>query len=127
VGDEKLAKILKLSQQDKKISLSFRQGQLDAQKIEYQKYSNSQESTLTLGDLMKDQLGNLETSIKKNASKKETKKETTKKPIKKAKKEDKGKDTKKEIKKTTTTKPKKETKKDSKKEIKKKEDKGDKS
>jgi len=127
VGDEKLAKILKLNQQDKKISLSFRQGQLDAQKIEYQKFSNRQDSTLTLGDLMKDQLSNIETSIKKNASKKETKKKATKKPIKKATKKDKGKETKKEIKKATTKKPKKETKKDSKKEIKKKEDKGDKS
>lgn len=73
VGDEKLAKIIKLNQEEKKISLSFRQAQMEVQKMEYQKYVRSQDDRLTLGDLMKDQLKNLE------APKKKTKKTTKKK------------------------------------------------
>ena len=37
VGEEKQAKIIKLNAKDKKISLSFRQAQMDLQKQEYQK------------------------------------------------------------------------------------------
>jgi small subunit ribosomal protein S1 len=73
VGDEKLAKIIKLNQEEKKISLSFRQAQMEVQKMEYQKYVRSQDDRLTLGDLMKDKLKNLE------APKKKTKKTTKKK------------------------------------------------
>jgi small subunit ribosomal protein S1 len=76
VGDERLAKILKLNQEEKKISLSFRQAQMEVQKIEYQKYVQSQDDRLTLGDLMKDQLKNLEApkkKTKKTAKKKEEK------------------------------------------------------
>ncbi len=72
VGDEKLAKILKLNQEEKKISLSFRQAQMDVQKMEYQKYVQKQDDRHTLGDLMKDKLINLEAPKKK--AKKTTKK-----------------------------------------------------
>jgi small subunit ribosomal protein S1 len=65
VGEERLAKILKLNQEEKKISLSFRQAQMDVQKIEYQKYVQNQDDRHTLGDLMKDQLKNLEAPKKK--------------------------------------------------------------
>ncbi len=74
VGEEKLAKILKLNQEEKKISLSFRQAQMDVQKMEYRKYVQSQNDRLTLGDLMKDQLKNLE-APKKKTKKTEKKKE----------------------------------------------------
>ena len=76
VGEERLAKILKLNQEEKKISLSFRQAQMDVQKIEYQKYVQNQDDRHTLGDLMKDQLKNLEApkkKAKKPAKKKEEK------------------------------------------------------
>ncbi len=73
VGEERLAKIIKLNQEEKKISLSFRQAQMEVQKIEYQKYVQSQDDRLTLGDLMKDKLKNLE------APKKKTKKVVKKK------------------------------------------------
>ncbi|MGB2905649.1 MAG: 30S ribosomal protein S1 [Candidatus Aminicenantaceae bacterium] len=61
VGDERTAKLIKISQADQKISLSFRQAQLDMQKIEYQKYMSNQDDRMTLGDLMKDQLKNIDT------------------------------------------------------------------
>ena len=60
VGDERNAKLIKLNQMDKKISLSFRQAQLDMQKMEYQKYMSNQDDRMTLGDLMKDQLKNID-------------------------------------------------------------------
>jgi len=56
LGEEKVAKILKMDPSSKKISLSFRQAQMEMQKIEYQKYIQSQDSRMTLGDIMKDQL-----------------------------------------------------------------------
>ena len=65
VGEEKLAKILKLNQEEKKISLSFRQAQMEVQKMEYQKYVQGQDDRHTLGDLMKDKLKNLEAPKKK--------------------------------------------------------------
>jgi small subunit ribosomal protein S1 len=61
VGDERTAKLIKSNQVDKKISLSFRQAQLDMQKMEYQKYMSNQDDRMTLGDLMKDQLKNIDT------------------------------------------------------------------
>ncbi|MFA9453611.1 MAG: S1 RNA-binding domain-containing protein, partial [Candidatus Aminicenantaceae bacterium] len=61
VGDERTAKLIKINQADQKISLSFRQAQLDMQKIEYQKYMSNQDDRMTLGDLMKDQLKNIDT------------------------------------------------------------------
>jgi small subunit ribosomal protein S1 len=74
LGEEKLAKIIKLNQRDKKISLSFKQAQLELQKIEYQKYVRSQDGRHTLGDIMKDQLKTISTP-KKRTTKKEKKKE----------------------------------------------------
>ncbi len=58
-GDEKLAKIIKLNPQARKISLSFRQAQMDLQKKEFQKYLENQGDRLTLGDLLREQLKNL--------------------------------------------------------------------
>jgi len=72
IGDERKAKIIKLSQRDKKISLSFRQAQLDMQKIEYQRFMQNQDDRMTLGDIMRDQLKTIETP-KNNNSKKEKK------------------------------------------------------
>jgi len=67
VGDERTAKILKMSQKDKKISLSFRQALADIHKQEYQRYLDSQDNRMTLGDLMKDQLARLVTVPKREA------------------------------------------------------------
>lgn len=72
IGDEKLAKIIKLNQRDKKISLSFKQAQLEVQKQDYQKYMQSQDKGHTLGDIMKDQFEKI-ASPKKSESKKEGK------------------------------------------------------
>ncbi len=69
VGDERNAKIIRLNAKAKKISLSFKQAQSDIQKQEFQKYMDSQDDRMTLGDIMKDQLKNL------NALKRGTKKE----------------------------------------------------
>ena len=73
VGEEKSAKILKMNQQDKKISLSFKQAQLEIQKRDYQKYMNGQDKRQTLGDIMKEQFDKI-TINKKKESKKEGKK-----------------------------------------------------
>ena len=43
----------------RKISLSFRQAQIEQQKKEFQKYLEGQSDRLTLGDLLKEQLKNL--------------------------------------------------------------------
>lgn len=58
-GDEKLAKIIKLTPQTKKISLSFRQAQMEIQKKEFQKYMSGQSDRLTLGDVFREQLKNI--------------------------------------------------------------------
>jgi small subunit ribosomal protein S1 len=55
--------------QNKKISLSFKQAQLELQKQEYQKYIQGQDDKMTLGDIMKDQLktfGNVKNKVKNN-------------------------------------------------------------
>ena len=56
VGEERIAKIIKMNPGGKKLSLSFKLAQLELQKLEYQKYIQSQDDKLTLGDLLKDQL-----------------------------------------------------------------------
>lgn len=56
VGEERIAKIIKMNPREKKLSLSFKLAQLELQKLEYQKYIQSQDDKLTLGDLLKDQL-----------------------------------------------------------------------
>jgi small subunit ribosomal protein S1 len=69
VGEERNAKIIRLNPKAKKISLSFRQAQMDIQKQEFQRYMDSQDNRMTLGDIMKDQWKGL------SALKKKTKKE----------------------------------------------------
>ncbi len=59
IGEERLAKIIKLNPEARKISLSFRQAQADLQKKEFQKYLEGQSERLTLGDLLREQLKNL--------------------------------------------------------------------
>ncbi|NOR54485.1 MAG: 30S ribosomal protein S1 [Candidatus Aminicenantes bacterium] len=71
VGDEHLAKIIKMNSKDNKISLSFRQAQIEMQKLEYQKYVQTQSGRLTLGDVFKDQLSKMRSP--KKAKKKEEK------------------------------------------------------
>ncbi len=68
-GEVRLAKITKMNVKEKKISLSFRQAQIELQKMEYQKYLQSQNNRLTLGDIMKDQLRNLPFSKEKGKKK----------------------------------------------------------
>ncbi len=68
-GEEKVAKILRLDARSHKISLSFKQAQFDLQKKEFQKYMDSQEPKMTFGDLLKEQLKNI------NAPKRTDKKE----------------------------------------------------
>jgi small subunit ribosomal protein S1 len=75
IGEERLAKILKINPEEKKISLSFRQAQLEVQKIEYQKYMKGQSDRHTLGDIMKDKLKNLEVPKIKPKKKQEKKEE----------------------------------------------------
>ncbi|MGB3862522.1 MAG: 30S ribosomal protein S1 [Candidatus Aminicenantaceae bacterium] len=75
LGEEKLAKIIKLSQKDKKISLSFKQAQFELQKMDYQKYVRSQDGRHTLGDIMKDQLKTISTPKKTTKKKEKTKEE----------------------------------------------------
>ncbi len=71
VGDERLAKIIKMNSKENKISLSFRQAQIEMQKLEYQKYVQTQDGRLTLGDVFKDQLSKMRSP--KKAKKKEEK------------------------------------------------------
>lgn len=59
VGDERNAKIIKMNAKTKKLSLSFKQAQFDMQRAEFQKYMESQDHGMTLGDLMKDQLAKI--------------------------------------------------------------------
>jgi small subunit ribosomal protein S1 len=99
VGDERLAKIIRLNPREKKISLSFRQAQYEKERLEYQKYARSQDGTATLGDIMSDQLKNI--SPAKPASEKPVKKakakaEPEKVEAKKEKKEEPAADAKKE-------------------------------
>jgi small subunit ribosomal protein S1 len=75
LGEEKQAKIIKMSQKDKKISLSFKQAQFELQKREYQKYVKSQDGRHTLGDIMKDQLKTISTPKKPTKKKEKTKEE----------------------------------------------------
>ncbi|MCK4555934.1 MAG: 30S ribosomal protein S1 [Candidatus Aminicenantes bacterium] len=70
VGEKRNAKIIKMNPQEKKISLSFRLAQLELQKLEYQKYVQSQDGKITLGDLLKDQLNKIQLSQKPNKKEK---------------------------------------------------------
>ena len=70
VGEERIAKIIKMNPKGKKISLSFKQAQLDIQKQDYQRYMEQHDQGLKLGDIMRDQLKNFD-SLKKKTNKKE--------------------------------------------------------
>lgn len=70
IGEERVAKIIKLNPKEKKISLSFRLAQLEIQKLEYQKFIRSQDDRLTLGDLMGDKFKKI-SAPKKGAKDKE--------------------------------------------------------
>jgi small subunit ribosomal protein S1 len=63
-GEEKIAKIIKMNPKDKKISLSFKQARLELQKLEYQKYLESQDDKLTLGDVFKDHFKRIQSPTK---------------------------------------------------------------
>ncbi len=69
VGDERNAKIIRLNPKAKKISLSFKQALYDIEKQDFQRFMDSQNDRMTLGDIMKDQLKGI------RAPKKRTKKE----------------------------------------------------
>ncbi len=69
VGDERNAKIIRLNPKAKKISLSFKQALYDIEKQDFQRFMDSQNDRMTLGDIMKDQLKGI------SAPKKRTKKE----------------------------------------------------
>ncbi|MBE3112456.1 MAG: 30S ribosomal protein S1 [Acidobacteria bacterium] len=56
VGDERNAKIIRLNPKAKKISLSFKQALYDIEKQDFQRFMESQNDRMTLGDIMKDQL-----------------------------------------------------------------------
>ena len=71
VGDERNAKIIKMNPKAKKISLSFKQAIYDMEKQDFQRFMESQNDRMTLGDIMKDQLKGLK------APRKGTKKEDT--------------------------------------------------
>ncbi len=71
VGDERNAKIVRLNPKAKKISLSFKQAMYDMEKQDFQRFMESQNDRMTLGDIMKDQLKGFK------APKKGTKKEDT--------------------------------------------------
>ncbi|MGB7295201.1 MAG: 30S ribosomal protein S1 [Candidatus Aminicenantales bacterium] len=73
VGEERIAKIIKMNPREKKLSLSFRLAQLEMQKLEYQKFLSAQDKRHTLGDIMRDQLKNF-SAPKKQAKPKEGKK-----------------------------------------------------
>ena len=117
-GEERIAKIIKMNPREKKISLSFRQGRLELQKLEYQKYLESQDDKLTLGDVFKDHFKQMRSPKKVD---KKTTKEATKEATKKAAKEATKKVTKKVTKKATKKVTKKATKKVTKKATKKEE------
>jgi small subunit ribosomal protein S1 len=69
-GQEMMAKIIRMDQKHKKLSLSFRQAQLEIQKLEYQKYMQNQKDRHTLGDIMRDQLKNIGPPKNKKGGKK---------------------------------------------------------
>ncbi len=73
VGEERLAKIIKMNPKEKKISLSFRLAQLEMQKLEYQKFVRGQDDRMTLGDIMGENLRKI-TTPKKPSQGKEAKK-----------------------------------------------------
>ncbi len=82
-GEERIAKIIKLNPKEKKISLSFRQALLELQKLEYQKYLESQDSKLTLGDVFKDHFEQIRSPKKVEKKEKEKIEKKVKKKVEK--------------------------------------------
>ena len=82
-GEERIAKIIKLNPKEKKISLSFRQAHLELQKLEYQKYLESQDSKLTLGDVFKDHFKQIRSQKKVEEKVKKKVEEKVKEKVKK--------------------------------------------
>ncbi len=70
-GEERMAKIIRMNPNNKKISLSFKQAQIEMQKLEYQKYMASQNDRLTFGDIIRDQLKNIEPPLKNKKEEKD--------------------------------------------------------
>jgi len=64
VGDERNAKIVKMNPKAKKISLSFKQAVYDMEKKDFQRFMETQNDRMTLGDIMKDQLKGLKAPLK---------------------------------------------------------------
>ena len=86
-GEERIAKIIKLNPRENKISLSFRQAHLELQKLEYQKYLESQDSKLTLGDVFKDHFKQMRSPKKaEEKTEKKTEEKVKKKTEEKVKK-----------------------------------------
>ncbi len=81
VGEERTAKILKMNPRDKKISLSFRQAQADLQKQDYQRYQDSQDDRMTLGELMGDKLKFITAPKKAEAKPEEKAEEAPEAPV----------------------------------------------
>lgn len=73
VGEERMAKIIKMNLREKKISLSFRQAQFEMQKLEYQRFVRSQDDRLTLGDVMGEKLRKIRTPKKTSPAKEDKK------------------------------------------------------
>jgi len=71
VGDERKAKIIRLNPKAKKISLSFKQALYDLEKQDFQRFMETQNDRMTLGDIMKDQLKGLR-APKKRAKKEDS-------------------------------------------------------
>jgi len=72
VGDERNAKIIKMNPKAKKISLSFKQAVYDMEKQDFQRFMESQNDRMTLGDIMRDQLKGFKAPKRKGTKKEDT-------------------------------------------------------
>jgi small subunit ribosomal protein S1 len=72
VGDERNAKIIKMNPKAKKISLSFKQAVYDLEKQDFQRFMESQNDRMTLGDIMRDQLKGFKAPKRKGTKKEDT-------------------------------------------------------
>ena len=70
VGEERNAKIIKMTPKARKISLSFRQAAADLQRQDFQRFMEAQDPRMTLGDIMRDQLSKIPT-VKREPKKEE--------------------------------------------------------
>jgi small subunit ribosomal protein S1 len=72
VGDERNAKIIKMNPKAKKISLSFKQAVYDMEKQDFQRFMESQNDRMTLGDIMRDQLKGFKAPKRKGTKKEDS-------------------------------------------------------